>query len=170
MGDSGFNPKHYRDHSHVETKPNGVSWNQANKQGSVTKSKPNDYNPRDGTGFIPTENFQECEDFMDPFEKLNLNDAEINQIFTEGENLLVNYDDWEGCSHRLYFLGVVGYQSFSPEKIPLSHGIIELNNPLIEKSCEITEESFTPDLKVYSLISAWNDQKILSIVAKGMKF
>ena len=56
-GDPGFNERHHGDHYHIEIKPNGVTWNQANKQGLITKVKPDNYSPGSGTGFLPGENF-----------------------------------------------------------------------------------------------------------------
>ena len=40
---------------HVETKPDGVSWNQAKKKGLINKSTPEGYTPGSGTGFLPDE-------------------------------------------------------------------------------------------------------------------
>ena len=56
-GDAGFNPRHHGPHYHVETKPPGMSWNQAKRGGKVTKSKPPGYTPGSGTGFLPGERF-----------------------------------------------------------------------------------------------------------------
>ena len=56
-GDAGFNPRHHGEHYHVELKPDGVSWNQANKQGLITKVKPENYSPGMGTGFLHNEKF-----------------------------------------------------------------------------------------------------------------
>jgi RHS repeat-associated protein len=56
-GDIGFNPRHHGEHYHIETKPSGMSWNQAKNQGLVTKAKPQGYTPGSGTGFLPGEPF-----------------------------------------------------------------------------------------------------------------
>jgi hypothetical protein len=56
-GDPGFNPRHHGEHYHVETKPDGLSWGQAERQGKITKVKPEDYTPGSGTGFVPGEPF-----------------------------------------------------------------------------------------------------------------
>ncbi len=53
----GFNPRHHGEHYHIEMKPDGISWNQANKQGLITKAKPANYQPGTGTGFLPGEPF-----------------------------------------------------------------------------------------------------------------
>jgi len=53
----GFNPRHHGEHYHIEMKPDGMSWNQANKQGLITKAKPDGYLPGQGTGFVPGEPF-----------------------------------------------------------------------------------------------------------------
>jgi hypothetical protein len=55
--DAGFNPRHHGEHYHVELKPSNLSWNQANKQGLITKAKPEDYVLGNGTGFLPGEAF-----------------------------------------------------------------------------------------------------------------
>lgn len=55
--DPGFNPRHHGEHYHIEMKPDGMSWNQANKQGLITKAKPDGYLPGQGTGFVPGEPF-----------------------------------------------------------------------------------------------------------------
>jgi len=52
-----WNPRHHGNHYHVETKPNNLSWNQANKQGLISKIKPDGYIQGSGTGFLPGENF-----------------------------------------------------------------------------------------------------------------
>jgi hypothetical protein len=54
-GDPGFNPRHHGPHYHIETKPDGISWNKAKKTDQITKSKPDGYTPGSGTGFVPDE-------------------------------------------------------------------------------------------------------------------
>ncbi|AZS49737.1 RHS repeat protein [Entomomonas moraniae] len=55
-GDSGpFNARHHGEHYHIELKPAGTSWNQANKKGLIQKAYPDNYQPGHGTGFIPGE-------------------------------------------------------------------------------------------------------------------
>lgn len=56
-GSPGFNPRHHGEHYHVEMKPSGMSWNQAQKKGLITKAKPLNYQPGTGTGFLPGEPF-----------------------------------------------------------------------------------------------------------------
>lgn len=57
-GDSGlFNPRHHGEHYHVEVNPDNMTWNQAKKQGKITKVRPEGYQPGHGTGFVPGENF-----------------------------------------------------------------------------------------------------------------
>jgi RHS repeat-associated protein len=57
-GDSGaFNPRHHGEHYHIEIKPDGMTWNQAKKQGLITKVNPEDYIPGHGTGHLPGEPF-----------------------------------------------------------------------------------------------------------------
>ena len=55
--DPGFNPRHHGEHFHVEIKPDGISWNKANKQNLVMKVKPENYTPGSGTGFVAGEKF-----------------------------------------------------------------------------------------------------------------
>jgi RHS repeat-associated protein len=54
-GDPGYNPRHHGEHYHVETKPNDLSWGQAQRQGKITKAKPAGYTPGSGTGFLEGE-------------------------------------------------------------------------------------------------------------------
>jgi hypothetical protein len=56
-GDAGFSPRHHGAHYHVETKPEGLSWSQAKRQGQITKVEPPGYSPGSGTGFLPAESF-----------------------------------------------------------------------------------------------------------------
>ena len=57
-GDAGtFNPRHHGEHYHIEIKPPNLSWNQAKRQGLITKVRPEDYIPGHGTGHLPGEPF-----------------------------------------------------------------------------------------------------------------
>lgn len=56
-GDVGFNPRHHGEHYHVEIKPDGSSWGQANRKGLIDKVQPDGYTPGSGTGFLPGEKF-----------------------------------------------------------------------------------------------------------------
>ncbi|MFC6337229.1 RHS repeat-associated core domain-containing protein, partial [Pseudomonas karstica] len=55
-GDPGlFSPRHHGVHYHIELKPNNLSWKQSEKQKSLLKVKPENYQPGHGTGFLPGE-------------------------------------------------------------------------------------------------------------------
>ncbi len=55
-GDEGvFNPRHHGEHYHIEVKPDNLTWNQAKKQNSIQKVKPENYKPGHVTGFLPNE-------------------------------------------------------------------------------------------------------------------
>jgi len=56
-GDVGFNPRHHGEHFHIELKPDGVSWNNASKNGLIIKPEPKGYTPGSGKGFLPGEEF-----------------------------------------------------------------------------------------------------------------
>ena len=56
-GNPGFNPRHHGEHYHVELKPDGVTWGQAQRRGVITKNYPSGYSPGMGTGFLPGESF-----------------------------------------------------------------------------------------------------------------
>ena len=56
-GDPGFNPRHHGEHFHVEIKPDGMTWGQAERRGLIEKSRPDGYTPGSGTGFLPNEPF-----------------------------------------------------------------------------------------------------------------
>ncbi len=55
--DVGFNPRHHGEHYHIELKPDGVSWNNASKNGLIIKVEPQGYKPGSGKGFLPGEKF-----------------------------------------------------------------------------------------------------------------
>lgn len=50
-----YNARHHGDHYHIETKPSNLTWNQAKRQGKITKIKPQNYQLGTGTGFLPGE-------------------------------------------------------------------------------------------------------------------
>lgn len=54
-GDPGFNPRHHGEHYHIETKPDGLSWGQADRRGLIQKVIPEGYVRGEGTGFLPGE-------------------------------------------------------------------------------------------------------------------
>jgi hypothetical protein len=55
--DPGFNARHHGEHYHVEMKPDGMTWGQAQRRGLITKGYPDGYTPGSGTGFLPNEPF-----------------------------------------------------------------------------------------------------------------
>jgi hypothetical protein len=56
-GDVGFNPRHHGEHFHIELKPDGVSWNQAQKKGLILNPEPVGYKAGSGKGFLAGEEF-----------------------------------------------------------------------------------------------------------------
>ena len=56
-GDVGFNPRHHGEHFHIELKPDGVSWNNAQKNGLILNPEPVGYRPGSGKGFLAGEEF-----------------------------------------------------------------------------------------------------------------
>ncbi|WP_233100816.1 RHS repeat domain-containing protein, partial [Pseudomonas sp. MF6768] len=55
-GDPGpFSPRHHGNHYHIELKPNDLSWKQSEKQNTLLKVTPENYQPGHGTGFLPGE-------------------------------------------------------------------------------------------------------------------
>jgi hypothetical protein len=55
-GDKGpYAPRHHGEHYHIVLKPNNLSWKQAEKQKLLLKVKPENYDPEQGTGFLPGE-------------------------------------------------------------------------------------------------------------------
>jgi len=97
-----------------------------------------------------------------------LDDAEILRVVADRGKLQVKYSDWREKERELVFEGVAGYQWFSPEGKALSHGTIEINDPLLSLACEVAEESSTGGFRVYSFVSAWNDAKLLRVVAAAV--
>nr|WP_279158770.1 hypothetical protein [Pseudomonas corrugata] len=100
------------------------------------------------------------------FEKIGFSDAEITAIAMMGDELHVTYVDWQDRIYRLRFGTVAGYQAFCPERRELSHGTLDLEDPLIDVACKMAEESSTQGFKVYSFVSAWAEASILRVVAQ----
>jgi hypothetical protein len=103
------------------------------------------------------------------FETCRLNDAEITQIKIDRSSVLVSYRDWQEKEHLLEFEVVAGYQWFSPEGKVLSHGTVDVEDPLVDLACRAAEEDSTDGFRVFSFVSAWNDLKILRVVAKKVR-
>ena len=106
---------------------------------------------------------------MVDFEKCRLDDAEIVRISVAGDEIHVAYKDWREKEFVLVFKHVAGYQWFSPEGGVLSHGTVDLEDPFLSLACEMADESGIEGFKVFSFVSAWNDAKVLRIVAKGVE-
>ncbi|WP_315386068.1 hypothetical protein [uncultured Stenotrophomonas sp.] len=100
------------------------------------------------------------------FEKLGLSDAEISAIAMVGDELHVTYVDWQERIRRLRFGNVAGYQAFCPERRELSHGTLDLEDPLIGVACKMAGESFTQGFKVYSFVSVWAEGLVLRVIAQ----
>ena len=100
------------------------------------------------------------------FEQHRLADAEIISVAADGDTVHVAYRDWQEKTCLLEFSGVVGYQSFSPEGRQLSHGLVEMDEPLIAFSCLTAEEDCLDGFKVFSFVEAWQGAKVLRLVAK----
>ena len=105
---------------------------------------------------------------MFDFAKCRLDDAEIYQVVASGDKLFVKFRDWQEKEHQLVFEEVAGYQWFSAEGRALSHGTVEEQDPFLTLACEMADEDSTAGFKVYSFVSAWNDEKILRVVAKAV--
>lgn len=103
------------------------------------------------------------------FMKVKLADAEIQICSIKDGEAIIEYKDWQAKIWRLTFVYVIGLIAFSPEGEPLSHGLEECRNDTIEQSCKISGEEVTSDFKMFSFISAWSSEKILSIVAKSFR-
>ncbi|MBW8829405.1 MAG: hypothetical protein JF606_08250 [Burkholderiales bacterium] len=101
------------------------------------------------------------------FSKVELADAEIKSIATQGSSLVIYYDDWKEVSQKIVFQEAISYQSFSPENIALSHGCVRVKDPFIAHSCRVCEEKDNEAFKIFAFVSAWNNEEILVIVAKS---
>lgn len=102
---------------------------------------------------------------MQPFSEINMSDAEIVRVETQGESLHVSYRDWREQLNELVFTNVAGYQWFSPEGKAISHAETSEDDPLIEEACNAAEEDSTEGFRVYSIIGAWSGRPILRVVA-----
>ena len=103
---------------------------------------------------------------MFDFEKCRFDDAEISKVNAIGSELHVSYKDWREQERILVFTHVAGYQWFSPEGRALSHGTVETEDPFLSLACEMADEGLIDGFRVFSFVSAWNDAKVLRVVAK----
>ncbi|NRR29602.1 hypothetical protein HSX11_05310 [Oxalobacteraceae bacterium] len=102
------------------------------------------------------------------FAQCRLDDAEIKNINTDGNQLVVTYVDWQEQERKLVFNDVAGYQCFSAEGKSISAGIVENDTVLVSMACEAADEKSTEGFHVYSFLSAWTAAKILRIVARSV--
>jgi hypothetical protein len=101
------------------------------------------------------------------FSDCRLADAEIVSVRSSNGDLEVEYLDWQKCAKKLIFREAVGYESFSPERVSLSHGRMSDDDPLIARACGVAEEDEANDFVVFSFVSAWSGADVLRIAAKG---
>lgn len=120
-----------------------------------------------GRASSPVRNSLATEVSMNDFEKVNLNDAEIQRVVADGEVLLVFYKDWQETERQVVFNQVAGYQWCSPEGRSLSHGQTKSEDQFISFACEMADEDTNEGFRLYSFVSAWNDAEVLRVVAKG---
>ena len=104
------------------------------------------------------------------FKEIDFSDAKITKVFTNGENLAVNFDDWQEKQHTLTFMDVVGFQSFSPEGQELSNGVSDEKDSFIVAACEAAQEDSPDDFQFYRLISPWTEKSILTVVARSFTY
>jgi hypothetical protein len=106
---------------------------------------------------------------MFDFEKCELSDAEILSVEVVGTKLIVKYKSWDEKCRSIIFEDLVGYQWFSPEGQDLSHGTIDLEDTFLKLACQMANVGNAEEYKIFSFVSAWNDAKILRVVAVNAK-
>jgi len=104
---------------------------------------------------------------MKDFDHINFADSQVNKLLrTDEGDLIIQYSDWQENKKRITFRDVIGYEVFGLEGEELSHGQVYTENDLIKKACSIAEEDIN-EYKCYSLVSAWSDAAVFSVVAKA---
>lgn len=168
-GEAGYNPRHHGEHFHVETKPGGVSWNKANKTGSVTKAKPEGYQPGSGTGFLPGEKIPRMGLMNDGVKPNILSDGHIVSIDGHSGNVTVHCRSWRDQTILLSFTGAIGLRAYSPENVDLDGMYSDRNQEAIDEAILFSDDDHSVEFLCFNFVSAWNGKAILTIIASSCR-
>lgn len=102
------------------------------------------------------------------FQKLRLDDANIKDVRIRVNSVEVDYADWQERQHTLLFRGAISCFALSPHNRALSHGTVEAEGPYLAECCQVAEESDESSYVVFNFVDAWDDLKILRVVANDV--
>jgi hypothetical protein len=105
---------------------------------------------------------------MIEFQKLRLDDANIKDVRIRMDSVEVDYVDWQERRHTLLFRGAISCFALSPHDRALSHGTIETEGSYLAECCQVAEEDDFSSFVVFNFVDAWDDLRILRIVAKDV--
>ena len=97
---------------------------------------------------------------------LHLADAKIVQVIDNDGSLQVVYLDWQDQLRSVLFTGVLGYLSFCPEGRELSHATVSTDDALIGEAARRSDEGSSEGFRLFGFVGAWNNERVLEIVAK----
>jgi hypothetical protein len=106
---------------------------------------------------------------MNSFDSIDFSDAQVFKIEIKGNKLLIKFNDWQQTIREIEFNDVIAYEAFSIEGEELSHGVCEKTDDFLTKAINILEED-SGEFLSYSLVSAWSNKKVLTVIAKSFIF
>lgn len=95
-------------------------------------------------------------------------DANIVGLEVLPNSVRVVVRDWREELQVFVFTDVLAYQAISPLNEDLDRGLVEVDEELLTKACQVTEEADVEAYRTFSFVSSWTGAKILKIVAKGV--
>ena len=105
---------------------------------------------------------------MVEFSKLRFSDATIKDVRIFPSAVEVDYIDWQEQRHTLQFNNSLSCFVLSAHDKVLSHGQTEEDGEYLSECCKVAEEDASENFRVFNFVDAWNDRKILRIVAESV--
>jgi hypothetical protein len=100
------------------------------------------------------------------FAGLHLADGTITKLCLGDGDLRIFFCNWREEEQVFLFQEVLGVEAFGATNVDLSHGTVAQQDPFLERSCALAEES--PDaFRCFAFFSAWSEDPILKIVARS---
>ncbi|WEF34258.1 hypothetical protein [Pseudoduganella chitinolytica] len=102
------------------------------------------------------------------FDKMVLSDASITALRMQPAAIEIDYVDWQEQKHTLVFRNAISCYAASPYGKALSRGSTQCEGDYLRECCATAEEDNVELFTVFDFVDAWNDKKILRIVAEAV--
>lgn len=100
------------------------------------------------------------------FNEHRLDDGSITKLYVEKAAARVFVINWREEEEVIVFNDVIGLEGYSLINSSLSHGTETTDDPLLNRSCALAEES-PKDFRCFSFFSPWDEAPVLKIVARS---